>query len=76
MTVGEPVGCANGSTPSSASQKEEPAQGWLLFLAGDVGVEPTSKVLETFILADVLIPCTRFIVPYSKGYLRFDGSAR
>lgn len=27
-----------------------------LFVAGDVGVEPTSKVLETFILADVLIP--------------------
>lgn len=32
-------------------------------MAGDVGIEPTSAVLETAILADVLIPYANDIVP-------------
>ena len=58
MTIVEPINFVDGSDPGVAIKKVRPANTDLTFLAGALGIEPRSAVLETAILTAVLCPCT------------------
>ncbi len=58
MTIVEPINFVDGSDPGVAIKKVRPANTDLTFLAGALGIEPRSAVLETAILTAVLCPFT------------------
>lgn len=56
MTIVEPIDTIDRFDPGDAIKKIRPANADLIFLAGALGIEPRSSVLETDILTAVLCP--------------------
>ena len=56
MTIVEPIDVVDRFDPGDAIKKIRPANADLIFLAGALGIEPSSPVLETGIIADIRCP--------------------